>query len=306
MILGVDHGYGYTKTRHSILGSSVAILAVEPGVMTKVVKYNNKYYQVGNVPDAIIQDKTSDERYYVLTLAAIAEELKVRGKNRAEVSLAVGLPFTHYGKEKSAFVDYMKQNSHVDFEYEGNKYFVTINPQIYIYPQGLSSIISKFEQLADRNFNIVDIGTGTTEIIAVNNGISPDMTHSRTLSKGISNCVLNVNEALGSELGGSIPSQQIINIILNHNVTMPKKALEICKNTIADFADSLLADISNAGVNYVLTETYFVGGGAFLIQNYARNLNIEDTSMQFITDIKANAIGYEELAKNQAAQRGGK
>ena len=83
MIIGIDHGYGFTKTSNSIFASGVAKFKEQPPVTANIVQYNNMYYQIGVAPDGLTTDKTANEDYYILTLAAIAEELK-----RCNISLA--------------------------------------------------------------------------------------------------------------------------------------------------------------------------------------------------------------------------
>ena len=49
---------------------------------------------------AITEDKVSDENARLLTMVAIAKELRTEEIHKAEVILAVGLPFSDYGGEK--------------------------------------------------------------------------------------------------------------------------------------------------------------------------------------------------------------
>ena len=221
IVIGVDHGYGYIKTRNAVFGSSVAKFSHEPPQLKQVIEYEGSFYQVGGVSDGLVGDKTLNDDYYILTLAAISEELKAKGRVKEDVSLAVGLPFTRYGAEKENFLSYLKQRKQVDYKYEGVQYHIRIRDKVYLYPQGLAAVMTNFESLMDHNFNIVDIGTGTTELIPVSNGMIPDMKHSHTLNKGISHCIAAVNEAMSREYSSTIAPTQIINIIMkNKNVVM--------------------------------------------------------------------------------------
>lgn len=300
LVIGVDHGYGYIKTRNSVFGSSVAKLTHEPPQLKSVIEYAGAYYQVGAISDGLSGDKTLNDNYYILTLAAIAEELKQREKTKEDVSLAIGLPFTRYGREKESFQAYLKRNKKIDYKYEGVQYHITIRDKIYLYPQGLAAVMNNYQEIMDHNFNIVDMGTGTTELIPVNNGIIPDIKNSHTLQHGISTCVSEVNEALSREYSTTIYPAQIINIIMNEKVIMPDEALELCKETITEFANKFLDVLRMNGINYEFTQTFFVGGGAYLLKNYATNLDKNNPCVEFITDIKANAIGYEALANAEA------
>ncbi len=62
--------------------------------MQNVLQYQRKYYVWVRKTDAGKKNKTSNDNYYLLTLAAIAEEIKHRkAERKTEVILAVGLPF---------------------------------------------------------------------------------------------------------------------------------------------------------------------------------------------------------------------
>ena len=61
MIIGIDHGYGFTKTSNSIFASGVAKFKEQPPVTANIVQYNNMYYQIGVAPDGLTTDKTANE-----------------------------------------------------------------------------------------------------------------------------------------------------------------------------------------------------------------------------------------------------
>ena len=46
-IIGVDHGYGYTKGTHTILKSGVDKLIIEPPFNDDLLVYQDKVYAVG-------------------------------------------------------------------------------------------------------------------------------------------------------------------------------------------------------------------------------------------------------------------
>ena len=92
ILLGIDHGYGNMKTRHTVFKSGVKCYATEPAIASNVLVYDGKYYVIGESHKVFIASKSEDEDYYILTLAAIAKELATRGLKVADVFLAVGLP----------------------------------------------------------------------------------------------------------------------------------------------------------------------------------------------------------------------
>ena len=91
MVIGIDHGYGNMKTATRCFPSGVARYDKEPIFQNNLLVYNGMYYQIGEEHKEFCVEKTQDEDYYVLTLAAIARELDGKGMNRAKVHIAAGL-----------------------------------------------------------------------------------------------------------------------------------------------------------------------------------------------------------------------
>ena len=82
-----------------------------------------------------------NDNYYLLTLAAIAKEIKQRDeKTECSVKLAAGLPLAGFGREKKPFREYLLRSSQpVCFKFEGIPYKVTIE-DVKLFPQGYSAI----------------------------------------------------------------------------------------------------------------------------------------------------------------------
>ena len=88
MVIGIDHGYGNMKTATRCFPSGVARYDKEPIFQNNLLVYNGMYYQIGEEHKEFCAEKTQDEDYYVLTLAAIARELDGKGMNRETVHIA--------------------------------------------------------------------------------------------------------------------------------------------------------------------------------------------------------------------------
>ena len=77
-IIGVDHGWTQMKTVHTVFSSCVEEILSEPAFYDDVLEYDGRYYKVGTKRDAVMENKISNEDYYLLTLASIAKELQKR------------------------------------------------------------------------------------------------------------------------------------------------------------------------------------------------------------------------------------
>ncbi len=80
----------------------------EPYTMQNVLQYNGKFYVCGTGRQTLVRSKTSNDNYYLLTMAAIAQEIRYRrGERKTDVVLAAGLPLASFGREKKGFREYL-------------------------------------------------------------------------------------------------------------------------------------------------------------------------------------------------------
>ena len=100
MIISVDHGNKSIKTPNALFTSGLIVSEGLQGFKTDYICWNNKYYTLTEQRIAYLRDKTEDERFYVLTLFAIAKELERRKVPETldpiDITLLVGLPPAHY------------------------------------------------------------------------------------------------------------------------------------------------------------------------------------------------------------------
>ena len=167
MVIGIDHGYGNMKTATRCFPSGVARYDKEPIFQNNLLVYNDMYYQIGEEHKEFCAEKTQDEDYYVLTLAAIARELDGKGMNRAKVHIAAGLPLTWVAIQKEDFQKYLLQNECVDFTFRNKEYRVEF-AGADIYPQGFAAAFYRLQDFKGINM-LVDIGNGTMNIMYINN-----------------------------------------------------------------------------------------------------------------------------------------
>ena len=100
MLISIDHGNKQVKTiHHAPFTSGLVCSEVQP-FGGETLTYQGRYYTLTDQRIPYRRDKTEDERFFVLTLFAIAYELEAAsfyGAGPVRVQLAVGLPPAHYG-----------------------------------------------------------------------------------------------------------------------------------------------------------------------------------------------------------------
>ena len=110
MLFPIDHGNSAMKTVNFVFPSGLIDNPIRPPVDTEMLEYDGKFWTLSGQRISYMRDKTKDERYWILTLFAIAKELEKSGNTSpmVEADLAVGLPPEHYAL-RQRFADYFKR-----------------------------------------------------------------------------------------------------------------------------------------------------------------------------------------------------
>ena len=120
IIIGIDHGYYAIKTSQVCFPTGLTGYDYEPYTMQNVLQYNGKFYVCGTGRQTLVRSKTSNDNYYLLTMAAIAQEIRYRrGERKTDVVLAAGLPLASFGREKKGFREYLSCTA--DYPWHGGK-----------------------------------------------------------------------------------------------------------------------------------------------------------------------------------------
>lgn len=190
-VIGIDHGWSMMKTISQVFVTGVKEITTTPALFGDVLEYEGKFYKVGTVRQEVKDTKVEDDSFYLLTLAAVAKELKRRGLAESKVFLAVGLPLTRFGAEKNDFIKYLTKNKRVSFKYENEPYHIEID-DVAVFPQCYAAVVDKIPAMAKKTL-IVDIGSWTIDIMPVINK-SPDESKCVTIPKGLITCMRSINE----------------------------------------------------------------------------------------------------------------
>lgn len=291
MVIGIDHGWSHMKTKNHCFVSGISEIESEPIVYEHVLEYNGKYYRIGGERLKVQEDKVSNENYYLLTLPAIGLEMKSRGINTAHVALAVGLPIGRFGAEKRNFINYLSKNKIVKFRYEKKKYTVFID-RVLVYPQCYGAIVEKLPELKGQVF-VVDIGSWTVDTLKVIDR-SPDESSSGSDPNGIITCMRKIEEQCVKQKNTKIDEYAIREVMIKGDSNLDEEYIDIIKKELVRYTKSIFRIIAEQGVNVKTTPIIFVGGGAALMKKYG---GIDQRNVSYIEDIRANASGYEILAR---------
>ena len=294
-IIGIDHGFGNMKTANFCFSTGIIAYDSEPLFTADMLVYENKYYLIGEGHKEFAPDKIKDEDYYVLTLAAIAKELKTEGITEADIHIAAGLPLTWTSGQKTAFAAYLTKNAEVSFTYRKENYHIRITG-VSIYPQGYAAIAPFATKLTGINL-IADIGNGTMNILYMING-KPQSGKMFTEKFGTYQCTLAVREAFMQKTQREINDYIIEEVLRTGTAEITTTDLKIIKTVASEYVRDIFRRLREHGYDESTMKLYVTGGGGCLIKNFYK-FNADRTI--FVEDICAAAKGYEYLAEIQVS-----
>ena len=196
MLIGVDHGNKQIKTVHCNPFVSGLKQSVTRPFGQNVLRYQNTYYTLSTERIPYRKDKTEDDRFFILTLFALAGEIEARGAYSSEVQriqLAVGLPPAHFGAQVERFTQYFGQRGMVEFEVQGKPYSIYIE-DVACFPQAYAAAATMLHALVEEpKAVILDIGGFTADYLLMKNG-EIDLTSCDSLENGVILLVLELHQ----------------------------------------------------------------------------------------------------------------
>ncbi len=186
VIVPIDHGNRNMKTENNIFTSSYVVSDSKPA-LGEYLYYQGQYYILGNQRFPYMRDKTADERFFILTLFAIAMEAKgqmISPETILRVELPVRLPPKHYGSLYKRFEEYFLGRGLQEFTYKGTTYRAEITHAV-AFPQDYAAAMTRYNEIKDYSKVItVDIGGFTLDYMLIRGG-QPDMSVCDSLEKGV-------------------------------------------------------------------------------------------------------------------------
>lgn len=302
MNIGIDHGYYAIKTSHVSFPTGLTGYDYEPYTMQNVLQYKGKYYVCGTERQTLVKNKTSNDNYYILTLAAIAQEIRFRkGERKAEVVLAAGLPLAGFGREKKSFREYLlRKEQPVRFRYEDESYEIWIK-DVKLFPQGYSALALHPEYVQNEpSVLLVDIGGWTVDLMRLDNGV-PNASTCRSLELGVIRCIDEITEQVRRNTGLSVTDTQIERILNGRNCSLKQEVKDIILFQGRLYTEKILSAIMEAGFDLHALPSVIMGGGASILK---RQVTTHDglCGPVYLTDIHANAAGFERIVGQIRAQ----
>ena len=297
-IIGIDNGYGNIKTANCCFPAGLTSYDAEPVFKDELLVYDGRYHLIGTGHKEFTADKTGDDDYYLLTLAAVARELNVYGLTSAKVRLAVGLPLTWVSQQREDFKAYLMRDREPTFTFRGKPYRVEI-AGVDVFPQGFAAVASQIRDFQGVNM-LCDIGNGTMNIMFINDR-KPAADRMFTEKYGTHQCMLAVRENVMRTHHATV-DDSIINRVLRFGMAdIQADYLTTIRETAAGYVREIFRILREREYNPALMRLHVLGGGSCLIRNFGE---YDADRVTIYEDICATAKGYEYLCE-MALRKGG-
>lgn len=297
MLIAIDHGNKQMKTVHRTFTSALKESDTRPPFGEEVLGYNGKYYSLTGNRIPYLRDKTVDERFFILSLFAIAFEIEEADAYSADeiidVQLAVGLPPAHFGAQAEKFEQYFLGRDVVSFTFRGKPYEIYINKAI-CFPQAYAATIPIYDRIQKASKAVVvDIGGFTADYLVFKNG-EADLDACDSLENGVIILYNGIKSKLNSEMDVLLDENDIDAILKGDTSDFEDDVVSIVRQQAQGFVNDLVGKLRERMVDLRTGKTVFIGGGAILLR---RQIEFCDKigSPVFLDQIGANARGYELL-----------
>jgi len=305
MIIAIDHGNKQMKlSGGKVFTSGLRESDTRPPFGDDILKYKGKYYTITDKRIPFMRDKTVDDRFYILTLFAIAFEILESGRfdtGLISIHLLVGLPPAHYGAQYERFAKYFMRNEIEIFEFHDKKFKIHIN-DCTVFPQALAAATPVYDSIYTLpKVYVIDIGGFTADYLLIKNG-QADLSVCDSLEHGVIVMYNQIIAKVNSELDLLLDESDIDTIIKNKAVSFNIDIKKVVINTAQMFISDLFGKLRERSIDLRNGKTVFVGGGSILLREQIYNSG-KVSSPIFVEKISANAKGYELIYKNSFNNR---
>ena len=305
MIIAVDHGNKQMKVAGSgrVFTSGLRESDTKPPFGEDILKYKGKYYSISEKRIPFMRDKTADDRFFILTLFAIAYEIEDVGSYESSVipvHILAGLPPAHFGTQYKHFESYFKRGLE-EFEFHGKRFKINIY-EASIYAQALAAAMPVYSNINTfPRVMIIDIGGFTADYLAIKNG-KADLSVCDSLEHGVIILYNQIIAKVNSELDILLDESDVDALIKGERTDYGDAVKRIVDDIAKVFVSDLIGKLRERAVDLRSGKTVFVGGGSILLRDYIEASGKVASSI-FVDKISANAKGYELMYKTARARR---
>ena len=124
----------------------------------------------------------------------------------------------------------------------------------------------------------------------------PVESESTSIPAALIQCMEGIKSNVYQNCNRRVSEDMIQQMILEKDVNIPTDCKVIIREGLVDFAKGMEAKLAELGFDLEMFTVIYAGGGATLMKNYG---TLKSANIHYLEDIRANAKGYEFLAKQK-------
>lgn len=312
IVCAVDHGNRLTKYPQGSFPSGIYDNgSMPPAGNGDCLEYEGRYYTIDESHRiSFMMDKTKDseQRYFLLTLIAVAKELEdndsyietATADNPFKIALAIGIPPGHYSFAKKRYEKYFRHGgAPISFRWNNKQYHIAVN-RVFVYPQGYALRFSGDKAITDfmaryPEYYLIDIGGGTADYIYVIKDKTQWSSVGSEEQGGVNNLINHIRKDVRSRTGKMISEASVEAALRGEETGLSDDVMEMINSSAATNATRLLDRLAEQGVLLDMP-CIFAGGGSMLFKDHLINSGRITGKYIFVDDVTANARGFENAA----------
>lgn len=304
ILLPIDHGNDSIKTENFRFRSGLAAHTVRPPMADEILEFQDKLYTLSSQRIPYMRNKTQDDRFFILTLFALAREVLKNGDYSPvmEMDLGVALPPEHFGSLNETFEKYFKRGK-VHFVYNGKPFCIIIR-YVVVCPQGYAAVLALGQEIEEfSNLFIIDGGGYTVDVGLLQYGV-PDMMFNRSLEEGTIIMYNEIERLVGAKHNMTVNEDRILAVLKKKEENLPQDVLDTIKTAAFDHANDILYKLREIKVDLRSNPCVMMGGVADLYKPVYEKSELVLTP-RFILDPKCNVHGIKLMAQNRIKKLAG-
>lgn len=302
MLIAIDHGNKQMKSAHKTFPSGLHESCSRPPFGENVLYYDGRYYTLSEQRIPYMRDKTADERFFILTLFAIAFELNYLGypaNETADITLAIGLPPAHFGTLFKKFEGYFQNRGVIEYNLDETVYRIYIHRAV-CFPQAYAAVIPVYPQIRLLSKAVVvDIGGFTADYLLMKNG-QADLSVCDSLENGVITLYNRIKSRVSADYDMLLDESDIDAILQDKPQEYRESISRLVRDEAQFFVDDLFGKLRERMIDLRTGKTVFVGGGSILLRRQIEASDKVGTTI-FVNEISANTRGYELLYRASQA-----
>ena len=325
LIIGVDLGNYNMKTSTTCFPSAYTEQAGDGGNFDHILKFQDRYYALGGERVKQRDDKADvNNDFLILTLFAIAQELVGNQMKPGSYEIYLGATLPPAYMKNNEMRKNLKQyfRSEFSFSYNGERYKVNII-RVFICPQATSALYGNvlteemkksmalmrpeeqeeyrktarpIDILAEEPIAVlVDIGGGTGDPVILHYGV-PQPFEDDSPVKGVIYTYNRIAGMMKSRYGSEVSEVAINKLLSGEKIRISDAQADEIRTQMEKYSQQSFLQLQEKKLPFSTAYTLVLGGGAEAVRSAWTNM-AGFAKLDFLVEIKANAIGSEKLVE---------